>query len=128
MFRGRQKGWTWRAIVAGVAAYALALNVIFASGLAGQITIAGDDPGGFEICLGHSGASDQDAPAQPDAGKLHCVLCTVGFDAPVLQPTAVVASAFWESEIISAERTDDAAPPFARRDPGKPPTGPPPTA
>jgi hypothetical protein len=84
MFRGRQKGWTWRAVVAGIAAYALALNVIFAGSLGGTIAIAGDDPGGFEICLGHIGASDQQAPALPDTGKLHCVLCVAGIDAPVL--------------------------------------------
>jgi hypothetical protein len=128
MFRGRQKGWTWRAVVAGIAAYALALNVIFAGSLGGTIAIAGDDPGGFEICLGHIGASDQQAPALPDTGKLHCVLCVAGIDAPVLPASAAVAMAFARSAVIAADRADDAGQSLAPRDPGKPPTGPPLTA
>lgn len=128
MFRRGQNGWTWRAIVAGIAAYALALNVIFAGGLAGQIAVAGDASGGFEICLGHGGSSDQQSPAVPDAGKLHCVLCVAGVDAPVLPANAVVAAAFAQSAIISSARADDATPSPAPRDPGKPPTGPPLTA
>ena len=128
MFRGRQKGWTWRAVVAGIAAYALALNVIFAGSLGGTIAIAGDDPGGFEICLGHIGVSDQQAPALPDTGKLHCVLCVAGIDAPVLPASAAVAMGFARSAVIAADRADDAGQSLAPRDPGKPPTGPPLTA
>ena len=128
MFRVRQKRWTWRAFVAGITAYALALNVIFAGSLGGTIAVAGDDPGGFEICLGHIGASDQQAPAVPDTGKLHCVLCVAGIDAPVLPASAAVAMAFARSAVIAADRADDAGQSLAPRDPGKPPTGPPLTA
>ena len=128
MFRKRQNGSTWRAIVAGIAAYALALTVIFAGGLAGQIAVAGDASPGFEICLGHIGASDQQAPAVPDTGKLHCVLCVAGIDAPVLPASAAVAMAFARSAVIAADRADDAGQSLAPRDPGKPPTGPPLTA
>ena len=128
MFRKGPNSLTWRAIVAGVAAYALALNVIFAGGLAGQIAVAGDASPGFEICLGHIGASDQQAPAVPDTGKLHCVLCVAGIDAPVLPASAAVAMAFARSAVIAADRADDAGQSLAPRDPGKPPTGPPPTA
>ena len=128
MFRGRQKGGTWRAVVAGIVAYALALNVIFAGGLTGQIAVADDPSGGFEICLGHSGASDRQSPAVPDAGKLHCVLCVAGIDAPVLPASAAVAMAFARSAVIAADRADDAGQSLAPRDPGKPPTGPPLTA
>ena len=128
MFRKGPNSLTWRAIVAGVAAYALALNVIFAGGLAGQIAVAGDASPGFEICLGHIGASDRQAPAVPDAGKLHCVLCVAGIDAPVLPASAAVAMAFARSAVIAADRADDAGQSLAPRDPGKPPTGPPPTA
>ena len=128
MFRVRQKGWTWRAVVAGITAYALALNVIFAGSLGGTIAVAGDDPGGFEICLGHIGASDQQAPAVPDTGKLHCVLCVAGIDAPVLPASAAVAMAFARSVVIAADRAEGTGHSLAPRDPGKPPTGPPPTA
>ena len=128
MFRKGPNSLTWRAIVAGVAAYALALNVIFAGGLAGQIAVAGDASPGFEICLGHIGASDQQAPAVPDTGKLHCVLCVAGIDAPVLPASAAVAMAFARSAVIAADRADDAGQSLAPRDPGKPPTGPPLTA
>ena len=125
MFRGRQKGGTWRAVVAGIVAYALALNVIFAGGLTGQIAVADDPSGGFEICLGHSGASDRQSPAVPDAGKLHCVLCVAGTDAPVLPANTVAAMALAPGATISTARADDATPSPASRDPGKPPTGPP---
>ena len=125
MFRKRQSGWRWRAIVAGIAAYAMALNVIFAGGFAGQIAVAGDASPGFEICLGHSGASDQQSPAVPDAGKLHCVLCVAGTDAPVLPANTVAAMALAPGATISTARADDATPSHASRDPGKPPTGPP---
>jgi hypothetical protein len=128
MFRRGQKSWTWRAIVAGAAAYALAFNVILAGALDGPIASTNGDPGGFEICLGHSGASDQQSPELPDAGKLHCVLCVSGAHAPVVPEGAFVAVAFGAGATIVVERVDDASPPTAPRDPGKPPRGPPLTA
>ena len=128
MFHRAQKGWTWRAIVASAAAYALVLNVVIAGTLGGQIHLSGNDPGGFEICLGHSGTSDQQSPEPPDAGKLHCVLCVVATHAPVVPDGAVVVAAFAASTTISIERAQDASTSLAPRDPGKPPRGPPLTA
>jgi hypothetical protein len=118
MFRRGQNGWTWRAIVAGAAAYALALNLILAGALSGQVAIAGAASDGFEICLGHSGDADQQSPSLPDTGKFHCVLCVVATHAPVVPAFAV-------GTIISVERAQGASPSLAPRDPGKPPTGPP---
>jgi hypothetical protein len=125
MFRRGKNGWTWRAIVAGAAAYALALNLILAGALSGQVAIAGAASDGFEICLGHSGDADQQSPALPDSGKLHCVLCVVATQAPVVPEGAVLVAAFAVSTIISVERAQGASPSPAPRDPGKPPTGPP---
>jgi hypothetical protein len=125
MFRGGQNGWTWRAIVAGAAAYAVALNLILAGALSGQVAIAGAASDGFEICLGHSGDADQQSPSLPDTGKLHCVLCVIATHAPVVPEGAVVIAAFAVSTIISVERAQGASPSPAPRDPGKPPTGPP---
>jgi hypothetical protein len=117
-----------RASIAMAAAYALAINLILAGGLGGPLIAVEDGSGGFEICLGHDGDSDQQSPALPDAGKFHCVLCIAGSDAPVLPATTVVTMALGHGAIISAERADDTSPPHAPRDPGKPPTGPPLTA
>jgi hypothetical protein len=126
MFHRAQKGWTWRAIVASAAAYALALNLILAGALSGQIALAGAASVGFEICLAHGGNADQQSPALPDAGKLHCALCVVATHAPVVPEGAVgVAAAFAASTTIAVERTHEASPSLAPRDPGKPPTGPP---
>jgi hypothetical protein len=125
MFRRGQNGWTWRAIVAGAAAYALALNLVLAGALSGQVAIAGAASDGFEICLGHSGDADQQSPALPDSGKLHCLLCVVATHAPVVPEGAVVVAAFAVITIISVERAQGASPSPAPRDPGKPPTGPP---
>lgn len=125
MFRRGQKGWTWRAIVAGAAAYALALNLLLAGALSGQVAIAGAASDGFEICLGHRVDADQQLPALPEAAKLHCALCVVAAHAPVVPEGAVVAAAFAVSTTIAVERTHDASPSLAPRDPGKPPTGPP---
>ena len=128
MFHRAQKGWTWRAIVASAAAYSLALNLIVAGVLGGRISVAGAASDGFEICLGHSGTSDQRSPELPDAGKLHCVLCITSAHAPVMPEGASVAVALGASAIIAAERVDDANLAPAPRDPGKPPRGPPLTA
>ena len=125
MFRRGKNGWTWRAIVAGAAAYALALNLILAGALSGQVAIAGAASDGFEICLGHSGDADQQSPSLPDTGKFHCVLCVVATHAPVVPEGAVLVAAFAVSTIISVERAQGASPSLAPRDPGKPPTGPP---
>jgi hypothetical protein len=125
MFRRGQKGWTWRAIIAGATAYAFVLNPILAGALSGQVAVAGAVSDGFEICLGHSGDADQQLPALPDAGKLHCALCVVAAHAPVVPEGAVVLAAFAVSTTIAVERTHDASPSLAPRDPGKPPTGPP---
>jgi hypothetical protein len=125
MFHSAQKGWTWRAIVASAAAYALALNLILAGALSGQVAIAGAASDGFEICLGHSGDADQQSPALPDSGKLHCVLCVVATHAPVVPEGAVAIAAFAPSTIISVELAQSLSPSLAPRDPGKPPTGPP---
>ena len=84
MFHRAQKGWTWRAIVASAAAYSLALNLFAAGALGGRISVAAAASDGFEICLGHSGDADQQSPALPDTGKLHCVLCVVATHAPVV--------------------------------------------
>ena len=100
MFRRGQNGWTWRAIVAGAAAYALALNLILAGALSGQVAIAGAASDGFEICLGHSGDADQQSPSLPDTGKLHCVLCVVATHAPVVPEGAVVVAAFAVSRLF----------------------------
>ncbi len=128
MLRRRQNGRTWRAVVAGLAAYALALNAIFASGLASQIAVARDAASGFETCLSHNGALDEQSPALPDAGKLHCVLCVASTGAPLLPANAVFTAALGQSSFLSAERADNPNPRIAPRDPGKPPTGPPHTA
>jgi hypothetical protein len=125
MFHRAQKGWTWRAIIASAAAYALALNLILAGALSGQVAIAGAASDGFEICLGHSGEADQQSPALPDTGKLHCVLCVVGTHAPVVPEGAIAIAAFAVSTIISVELAQSSSPSLAPRDPGKPPTGPP---
>ena len=127
MFRTRHLGRTWRAIVAGAAAYALALNVILA-GMTGAAAVAtsGGDPSGFEICLSHG--SNPGAPTQPIDGKLHCLLCLVGTHAPVLPADAFVAVAFAPVIIVILGGADDGRPPATIRDPGKPPRGPPLTA
>ena len=125
MFHRAQKGWTWRAIVASAAAYSLALNLFAAGALGGRISVAAAASDGFEICLGHSDDADQQSPALPDTGKLHCVLCVVATHAPVVPEGAVVVAAFAVSTIISVERAQGASPSLAPSDPGKPPTGPP---
>jgi hypothetical protein len=125
MFHRAQKGWTWRAIVASAAAYSLALNLFAAGALGGRISVAAAASDGFEICLGHSDDADQQSPALPDTGKLHCVLCVVATHAPVVPEGAVLVAAFAVSTIISVERAQGASPSPAPRDPGKPPTGPP---
>jgi hypothetical protein len=125
MFRTARTSSTWRAIVAGAAAYALAFNLILAGALAGPIAGTDPDVGASEICLGHGGAADQQNPALPDAGASHCVLCVAGLGAPILPTRTVVAFAFGKSATIAIARVSTVSPPPAPHDPGKPPTGPP---
>jgi hypothetical protein len=127
MFRKGQTSRSWRAVVAAAAAYALALNLMFAGALAGRIAIDGDT-GASEICLGHTGGADQQTPALPDTGKLHCVLCAASLGPSVVPTSAIVTIAFSSRPIMATESARDAYPRLAPRDPGKPPTGPPLTA
>ena len=72
----------WRRVIAGVLAYALALQgFIFALDI-GRPAIAGADAttwAGFELCS-HSGvgAAVPDAPAQAPVGDFHCLFCFAG--------------------------------------------------
>ncbi len=126
MFRKRQVGRTWRAIVACAVAYALALNVILAGAFGARVLAAGgEEPGAFEICLGHNGDSDPGLPAQPINDKLHCVLCVTGAQAPVLPEDAVIAMTTVAATAIILGHDSDGRPPSNSRDPGKPPRGPP---
>ncbi len=72
----------WRRVIAGVLAYALALQgFIFALDI-GRPAVAADDANGtswagFELCS-HGGAALPGAPAQSPAGDPHCLFCIAG--------------------------------------------------
>jgi hypothetical protein len=129
MFRKRQLGRALHAIVACTVAYALALNIFLAGALGAQALAAnGQDPGAFEICLSHNGNSDQESPAQPAADQLHCVLCVVGVQAPILPHLVRVTAVFEPAVAILLGCASDPRPLATAHDPGKPPRGPPLTA
>ena len=73
----------WRRVIAGVLAYAVALQgFIFALDL-GHPAIAAADAAnatawaGFELCT-HGGAAPPGAPAQAPVGDMHCPFCIAG--------------------------------------------------
>ena len=72
----------WRRVIAGVLAYALALQgFIFALDIGRPAVAASPDPAwaGFELCS-HSGggATAPGAPSQGPVGDLHCLFCIAG--------------------------------------------------
>jgi len=84
----------WRAAIGLIAAYAVALQALFAA--FGPVAYAGADPDHLVICFGGNAAAepasgDPSAPSAPASNKLHCVLCgSVLSGAAILSPMAMV--------------------------------------
>lgn len=102
----------WRRIIAGVLAYAVALQgFIFALDL-GYPTAAADAGNatawaGFELCT-HGGAASPGVPAQVPVGDMHCPFCVAGLVFVNCAPPA-------EPQYRTIELTDAVWPPTAPR-------------
>jgi hypothetical protein len=100
----------WRRVLAGVLAYALALQgFLFALDI-GRPALAADDHAdatawaGFVLCTHGGGASSPVAPAQTPVGDLHCPFCIAGAvfvdcapPCPPLWNKIVLTNAVWPS-------------------------------
>jgi hypothetical protein len=106
MLRRKHIGRRLRAAVASVAAYALALQVLFAGVLMGQMSAAALGAGDLAvICAQHSEQTSDlgSGSGQQPAHEASCSLCVLATHAPAVLPATIVATSIdWSASAVRA--------------------------
>ena len=113
---GFVKGVRFRAAIGLIAAYAIALQTLFAAFAPLPANAQAADIAGWHVlCFGSGNAgpadpADPDAPA-PAAGKFHCVLCGPALAAAAILPEPVAEPALlYSASLVMFAPAPDVAP------------------
>jgi hypothetical protein len=100
LFKNRR----WRASVGLIAAYALALQMLFAYSIAAQAEAAGlsHSNTGFALCTTGDGVPDPKDAGAPDGSGAHCAVCPLTAPPAAIVPDGI-AVAGWL--MVSGKRT-----------------------
>jgi hypothetical protein len=112
---GFVKGVRFRAAIGLIAAYAIALQTLFAAFAPLPANAQASDIAGWHVlCFGSGNAgpadpADPDAPA-PAAGKFHCVLCGPALPAAVLPDPVAEPALLYSASLVVFATAPDVAP------------------